>query len=327
MSELIDVYIDKVFNPEKSGTAVTTIGTFDGVHLGHQKILERLSAKESADRIKTVVTFKPHPQTVMRHRPGEMPTISNPDEKLKILKESGVDRVFIIHFTEKLAQLSAEKFLTEILLKRLKSSRLVVGYNHSFGQGREGNAEFLEKVKGKYGFELEVVKPYYVQGEAISSTKIRKALGAGDIGKARTYLGRPYLLIGKVVPGRGVGRKIQFPTANLELIHQGKLIPKIGVYSVAVGVDDHIYAGMLNIGTRPTFGEGAITIEVHLIDFDGDLYGKTINLLFLARLRKEQRFESSMELSEQIKKDRVESLKVFEAETQQDFHQELFKTI
>ena len=137
MPKQIEVYIDKIFTPGKSGAAVTTVGTFDGVHLGHQKILQRLNADESANLVKTVVTFEPHPQTVMRHRPGVMPVISNPDEKLRILRTNGVDRVFILYFTQELAQLSAEKFLTEILIKSLNSSKLIVGYNHFFGRGRE----------------------------------------------------------------------------------------------------------------------------------------------------------------------------------------------
>ncbi len=323
MSELIEVYRDENFCPEKSGSSVTTVGTFDGVHLGHQEILERLAATDQG-RLRTVVTFEPHPQTAMQHRPGVMPNLSNPVEKIRWLRAGGAERVFILRFTEELAQLSAEEFLEKILLDRLNSSKLIVGYNHSFGKDRKGNSEFLEQAKGKYGFDLEVVGPYYVGGEIVSSTKVRRSLGEGDVEKARQFLGRPYYLTGTVVAGRGIGREMKFPTANLQLTHQGKLIPKMGVYSVAVGVDNQVYPGMLNIGTRPTFGEGEITIEVHLIDYSGKLYGKTISLLFITRLREEKRFNSAVELIEQIKNDQTECLAIFQSQPPDQFSADLF---
>ncbi len=323
MPEPIEVFTDRILNPTKSGEAITTIGTFDGVHLGHQEILHRLAANGGEKRVRTVVTFEPHPQNIMRKRHGLLPTISNPEEKIRLLKLGGVDRVLILRFTDQLANVSAERFLEAILLKKLNSTKLIIGYNHSFGKNREGTREFLEKVQPKYGFELEVVGPHYIQGETVSSTKIRRALGEGDITKANTLLGRPYFLTGTVVPGRAMGRKLSFPTANIQLTYEGKLIPKFGVYTVAVGIANEVYPGMLNIGTRPTFGEGNVTIEVHLINFEGDIYDKSINLIFLERLRGEQRFETPEDLIEQIKKDQIESERIYSTLSVDKLAQEL----
>jgi riboflavin kinase/FMN adenylyltransferase len=309
-SDAIEVYADYNFNPDRSGSAITTVGTYDGVHSGHQEILQRMM-EGGNDRVRTVVSFEPHPQTITINRPGVMPTLSNTPEKIRLLRNYGMDRVYILYFTDALAKVRAEDFLKDILLDKLNSSKLVVGYNHAFGNKREGNSDFLRQIQSKYGYDLEVVGPHYVGEEAVSSTKIRKALGVGDVDKANQFLGRPYFLSGSVVPGRGVGRELTFPTANLELVHPEKLIPKVGVYTVAVGFGDQVYPGMLNIGTRPTFGEGDVTIEVHLINFAGELYGKVLGMLFLARLRDEEHFESAEALIAQIKIDREESLRIF----------------
>ncbi len=315
----IQVFADEIFRGDKSSPAVVTVGTFDGVHLGHQEILRRLCAESSRDCLRTVVTFEPHPQSVMRHRPGVMPILSNTPEKIRLLRVCGVDRVFILKFDDALAELSAEEFLTGILLKELKAVKLVVGYNHSFGKDRRGDSRFLESVKEKYGFDLEIVGPHSVNGETVSSTRIRKSLDAGDVGKAARMLGRPYNLSGTVVPGRGVGRELQFPTANLKLLYPEKLIPKVGVYAVAVRVGKEILPGMLNIGTRPTFGAGEVTIEVHLIDFEGELYDRIVTLLFLERLRDEARFETPRDLVAQMERDRQRSLEVFRRQPAERF--------
>lgn len=319
MSALVQIYADENFRPDKSGPAISTVGTFDGVHLGHRKILERLTTADSDHRVRTVVTFEPHPQNVMRHRPGLVPIITSTPEKVRLLKACGVDRVLILHFTRELSLLPAEEFLTQILLKRLSTTKLVVGYNHAFGRGREGNCEYLERVKDRFGFELEIVGPHYVAGETVSSSKIRRALKAGDLEKASRFLGRPYCLDGIVIPGKRMGHDLQFPTANLKRIHNRKLVPKGGVYTVAVGADGQIHPGMLNIGTCPTFSQsdkGAskkkdISIEVHLINYKGNLYDKTINILFLKRLREEKRFSSAQELGAQMEEDRRRSLGVY----------------
>ena len=319
MSALVQIYADENFRPDKSGPAISTVGTFDGVHLGHRKILERLTTADSDHRVRTVVTFEPHPQNVMRHRPGLVPIITSTPEKVHLLKACGVDRILILRFTKELSQLPAEEFLTEILLKRLGTTKLVVGYNHAFGRGREGNCEYLKRVKDRFGFELEVVGPHYVDRETVSSSKIRRALEAGDLERASRFLGRPYCLDGVVIPGKGRGHDLRFPTANLKRVHNRKLIPRGGVYAVAVGADGQIHPGMLNIGTCPTFTQGNrrtskkkdISIEVHLINYKGNLYDKTINMLFLKRLRDEKRFGSAQELGAQMGKDQRRSLEIY----------------
>lgn len=313
------VYADEIFRSDGSRPGIVTVGTFDGVHLGHQEILKRLMNSGTPQHIKTVVTFEPHPQSVMHHRPGIMPTLTNTPEKVRLLRIHGVDRVFILKFDSVLANLSAEEFLTQILLKKLHATKLVVGYNHSFGKDRQGDSDYLKSVHRQYGFELEIVSPHQVGEEAISSTKIRKLLDAGNVEKASQMLGRPYNLSGTVITGRGVGRELRFPTANLKLLYPEKLIPKVGVYAVAVRVEDKVLPGMLNIGVRPTFGAGEVTIEVHLIDFDGDLYDKIITLLFLKRLRDEKRYDHPEELIRQMQRDREESLKAFHREPTERF--------
>ena len=313
MSDLIEIYADEIFRPDKRGPAITTVGTFDGVHLGHRKILDRVSSGVAKTRVRTVVTFEPHPQNVMRHRPGIVPILTSTPEKVRILRSIGIDRVYILRFTKELARVTAEEFLTRILIGELNTEKLVVGYNHFFGRNRKGNSEFLESVKDRYGFDLEVVGPHNMAGETISSTKIRRILQSGDVEKAAQFLGRKYRLAGRVIPGVGRGRTLNFPTANLELTHPEKLIPPKGVYAAIVEVDDQMHPGMVNIGIRPTFGESKLTIEVHLINFDGDLYDQSINLLFLKRIRDEEKFESAQALTSRIMKDRDESLRVFEA--------------
>jgi riboflavin kinase/FMN adenylyltransferase len=310
VSDLIKIHTDKHCRPDKTGPAAVTVGTFDGVHRGHQQILTALSASPSLAR--TVVTFEPHPQSVIRKGGEGVPLLTSTDEKMRVLCRYGVDRVCILQFNEALAQLSAEEFVQEILLKRLQASRLVIGYNHSFGRGREGNFEFLHANRERFGIELEVVGPFYLNGEVISSTKVRHALDAGDVETAGRYLGRPYTLSGRVVHGDGRGRQIGFPTANLFINHPDKLIPPLAVYAVAVEALGKIWPGALAIGTRPTFGGSNRTVEVHLIGFDGDLYDQTIELQFLKRLRGEERYPGVEELTQQMRRDVEESGVVYE---------------
>ncbi|MFH1861890.1 MAG: bifunctional riboflavin kinase/FAD synthetase [bacterium] len=305
---MFEVYRDIAFSENVAGDATTTVGTFDGVHLGHRKILEHLGIDAKSQRIRTVVTFEPHPQTVTHSHAGSLAILTNTDEKIQLLRSGGADRIFILKFDRKLAQLPAEDFVKSILIKRLRTKRLVVGYNHSFGRGRAGNLEFLEAHRKRFEFELEVVAPFYLQGESVSSTKIRQLLLSGDVERARHFLDRPYALSGVVITGFGMGHQINYPTANLKLTSPEKLVPLRGVYAVAVELERDYFPGMLNIGTRPTFGEGETTIEVHLINFVGDLYGKTIRMLFLKRLRDEKRYSSAADLQGQLLRDRQESL-------------------
>jgi riboflavin kinase / FMN adenylyltransferase len=310
-SDLIKIYTDEHCRPDTNGPAAVTVGTFDGVHRGHQEILKALSA--TPDLVRTVVTFEPHPQSVIRRGGDVIPLLTTIEEKRRFLCHYDVDRVFIMQFDQALAQLSAEQFMQDILLKKLQAVRLVIGYNHSFGRGREGNIEYLQANKDRFGYDMEVVGPFYLNGAIISSTKIRHALAAGDVETAGRSLGRPYELSGKVVTGIGRGHEIGFPTANLEPNHPDKLIPAIAVYAVAVELKGQTYPGMLGIGTRPTFGGGARTIEVHLIGFSDDLYGQTIGLHFLKKLRNEERYPGIEALQEQMGRDRENSLAVYQS--------------
>ncbi len=313
MPDLIRVHADEACIPPATGPAVVTVGTFDGVHRGHQEILRRMNSAARKNEVRTVVTFEPHPQSVIRREGHSVRILTDTREKVRLLCAGGISRTYILQFDQHLAGISAEDFVQQILLKRLQTTRLVVGYNHSFGHNREGNFKFLEKHKKRFGFELEVVGPYYLGDEVVSSTKIRRALEGGDVERATLYLGRPYALSGKVIHGVGRGRKLEVPTANLELANPSKLIPKIGVYAVEVAIGAVPYPGMLAIGTRPTFNESQLTVEVHLIDFQGDLYDQSLEVRFLKWLRDEERYASTEELRTQMGKDRQASLRAYRA--------------
>jgi riboflavin kinase/FMN adenylyltransferase len=311
VSDLIKVHADEICIPPAIGPAIVTVGTFDGVHRGHQEILQRMNSAAQNGEVRTVVTFEPHPQSVLRRDGHSVPILTDGREKIRLLCAEGISRTYILQFDQNLALLSAEDFVQEILLKRLQTSRLVIGYNHSFGHNREGDFEFLEKHKQRYGFDLEVVGPFYIQGEVVSSSKIRRALQEGDVSKAMLYLGRPYALPGTVVRGAGRGQKLGVPTANIKPLNSSKLIPRIGVYAVEVKSDRSRHPGMLAIGVRPTFNESELTIEVHLINFEGDLYGQSLEVCFLKRLRDEVRYAQVDELKAQMTQDREASLRAY----------------
>lgn len=313
MPELITVHADEICIPPAIGPAVVTVGTFDGVHRGHQEILRRMNSAAQQNEVRTVVTFEPHPQSVIRRDGRGVSILTDSREKIRLLCAEGISRTYILQFDQHLAGISAEDFVQEILLKRLQTTRLVIGYNHSFGHNREGNFEYLDKNQARFGFVLEVVGPHYLHGEIVSSTRIRRALEGGDVETAKLYLGRPYALSGKVVRGAGRGQTLDVPTANLQVENPAKLIPKIGVYAVQVAFGAAVYPGMLAIGTRPTFNEDRLTIEVHLIGFQGDLYDQTLEVRFLKWLRGEERYAGAHELKIQMGKDREESLRAYEA--------------
>jgi len=291
--------------------AVVTSGTFDGVHLGHQKILQRvLEIAEKIDGETVLITFWPHPRLVLFPEEHKLRLLSTFEEKAKLLREFGIDHLISIPFTKEFSELSSQEFIENVLVNKIKCKKLVIGYDHRFGKNREGSFEYLQANHLKFGFELEEIPRQDVDDIGISSTKIRKALEAGDVTMALNYLGRPYELNGLVIKGQQIGRSIGFPTANIHIPNDYKLVPRDGVYAVQAAVNGNLYKAMLNIGNRPTVDGSKKTVEAHLFDFQGDLYDKQITIYFKAFLREERKFNGLEELKAQLKLDQVTAKKL-----------------
>ncbi len=293
---------------------MVTPGTFDGVHLGHRTILKRLkerAAKSGGESV--VLTFHPHPRIVLQGSDSNLRLLTTLEEKTDLLREVGIDH-FIIHpFTNHFSRTSVVHYVRDMLVRQIGMKQLVIGYDHHFGRNREGNLENLLELAPLYDFEIEEIPAQEIDAVNVSSTKIRKALVAGDVALAHKYLGYPYPLSGVVVEGAQLGRELGFPTANLEIQHPLKMIPANGVYAVRVHLDSGTYRGMLNIGHRPTVSDerGKPTLEVHLLNFDGELYHRNIRLELLNRLRDEQRFDNTDQLRNQLKEDKAEVEEIF----------------
>lgn len=290
--------------------AVVTSGTFDGVHFGHRKILKRVVklAQDSGGH-SAVITFWPHPRFVLRPDDDSLKLLSTFEEKATLFEKAGIDYLVKIPFTKEFSQLSSEQFIKRILIDAIGVKKLVIGYDHKFGRNREGSFDYLKEHSEDFGFHVEEISRQDVDHIGVSSTKIRKALLDGDVAVAAGYLSRAYELSGTVVHGKKLGTDIGFPTANLNIDEQYKLIPKDGVYAVKVTVNDQELSGMLNIGVRPTVDGINRVVEVHIFDFSEDIYGKKITLHFINRLRSEQKFQGIEELKGQLKKDKIEALK------------------
>lgn len=286
---------------------VLTIGTFDGVHLGHQKIIRHLNAE--AERLggeSVLFTFFPHPRMVLYPDSHGVKLIQTQEEKLAKLQRMGLKNVIVYPFTLEFSRLTALEFVRDFLVNKLNVKQMVIGYDHQFGKNREGSIEFLRSVSDTYDFGVTEISAKEIDEVNISSTKIRNALKIGDMATANTFLGESFEMHGTVVRGKGIGRQLGFPTANVQIDSELKLIPADGVYVVKVIVEGNEYSGMLNIGTNPTIDDsGYRTIEVNLLDFEGDLYEKNVELRFLNRIRDEQRFDSREALVEQIKQDEI----------------------
>ena len=281
---------------------VVTSGTFDGVHLGHKTILDRL--KEVAEECggeTVVLTYWPHPRYVLGQKSkNELKLLSSLDEKVNLLAAYGINHLVILPFTKEFSQQSSKQFIDNIIRRGLKTFKLVIGYDHKFGRNREGSFDYLLEHQSELGFAIEEIPRADVDHVGISSTKIREALENGDVADAYKFLGDYYPLTGKVVMGDQLGRKIGFPTANIKIDETHKLVPSDGVYAVYVVINDVHHQGMLNIGVRPTVDGLKRTIEVHIFDFSEQIYGDNIEVRFIDRVREEQKFASVTELQQQL---------------------------
>lgn len=291
---------------------VITTGVFDGVHQGHLAIIDLV--KQRADENggeSVIVTFWPHPRLVLK-QDVSIKLINTIEEKLDRFEEHGIQHVVIIPFTDEFSRMSSHQFIEDIIIKNLRVNHLIIGFNHHFGKGREGNFDLVKDYANKYGFSLEKLDVQMVENEKVSSTLIRKALTSGDVDTANKYLGYDYSITGTVVEGKKIGRTIGFPTANISVNHDFKLIPALGVYAVEVIIDDKRFSGMLNIGYNPTIASdsGKITIEVNILNFSEEIYKKEITLLFKYRLRSEVKFQSLEHLKKQLEADRSEVIKL-----------------
>jgi len=282
---------------------VITIGTFDGVHIGHQKIIERLVESAKKNNLEaTILTFFPHPRMVLQQN-VDLKLINTISERIEILKKSGIDNLIVYPFSKEFSRLHAQEYIEKILVQKLNAKRVIIGYDHHFGKNRTADIEDLKEFGAKYNFEVEEISKQDIDDVSVSSTKIRRALNKGNIEKANLYLGKPFMLTGKVVKGKQLGKQLGFPTANLFIEENYKLIPKHGVYIVKSEIEEKTYFGMMNIGTNPTVGGMEQTIETFFFDLNADLYGKTLQIDLLKRIRDEEKFADTEELIAEMKKD------------------------
>lgn len=290
---------------EDRAPSAITLGTFDGVHLGHRSILNVLHSTAVARRLRSIlITFEPHPQLVLRpHRIPELKLLTTTEEKLELLKASSVDVCLVMKFTADIASMTGETFVQKILFESLGMRVCILGHDHAFGKNRSAHYDTVKNLGRQLGFDVVRIEPVQPSGQLISSTVIRNLIREGDVAKANGFLGRPYGISGAVIEGAKRGRQIGFPTANID-VPDHKLVPKNGVYACLARIGDQSIKAMVNIGVRPTFNNVALpTVEAHLLDWSGNLYGMRLELLFLERIRDERRFESVDALRDAIQDD------------------------
>jgi riboflavin kinase/FMN adenylyltransferase len=305
----LKIYTDLAEYTSKNKTFVT-IGTFDGVHIGHQKVLSNLVLSAEKNNASSVLlTFFPHPRMVLQKN-SDIKLINTLKERIELLKKTGLDALVIHEFTEDFAEKTALDFVKNVLVDHLKIANLIIGYDHRFGKNREGNFDQLSEYGNIFGFEVNKISQQEIDHITISSTKIRKAIELGNIEEANRYLGYHFMLKGDIVKGNNLGEKIGFPTANLSIEENYKLLPKTGSYIVKSELENQTVYGMMNIGYNPTVKGKKQTIEIHFFDFNKDLYGKKILVDVLKFLRDEQKFDSVEVLKKQLVNDRQKSLKI-----------------
>jgi riboflavin kinase/FMN adenylyltransferase len=311
----VEVYRD-ISDFKTLKNAVVTTGTFDGVHLGHRAIIDNVIkiAKETGGE-SVLVTFHPHPRIVLQPN-CNLQLLTSIEERIELLAETGLDHLIVIPFDKEFSRLSSLEFVRDLLVNKVGTKKLIIGYDHHFGRNREGSFAHLKEFGPVYGFEVKEIPAQDVDSLKVSSTKVRYALEEGDAQLAAKLLGHPYSLSGEVVEGKKLGREIGFPTANIKVNESRKLIPKYGVYAVKIKyVVDHetkYFYGMLNIGVKPTFDLKEFSIEVHIFDFDEDLYGMVLEIFLLDRIREEVKFDDVIQLKKQLIIDKEQCLKLIQ---------------
>lgn len=302
---------DSIKDLKKNKNTILTLGTFDGIHPGHLKIIDKMVDRSREYGFRNVViTFHPHPRAVLSAN-SDVKLLTTPREKIELLRKNEVGNVLTINFTKEFASLTAEEFIYDFLVNGIGLSEIVLGHDHHFGKGRSGNAELLKVIGAKENFTVTTVDAFYINDEVVSSTKIRNALSNGELNKANSLLGRNYSFSGVVVGGDKRGRELGYPTANIKLLSQDKLLPAIGIYAVKVIVGSEKHIGLLSIGKRPTFyNEGEIVTEVFIYNFDREIYNEVVTLELIERLRGEEKFNSADELINQMNKDKENGLKI-----------------
>jgi riboflavin kinase/FMN adenylyltransferase len=295
----------------KSKNTVLTLGTFDGIHLGHKKLFIELNKKRAFYNGRSfVVTFHPHPRNILSENQN-LKILTTPDEKAALLNSMGIQNLLIINFTKEFSRLSPEDFFRKYIIESIGICEIIIGSDHHFGKGRGGNVETLMKLGAEHNFKVTEISEFLLDNEKVSSSKIREALNNGLITKANKFLGRYYSFSGFVVEGDKRGRTLGFPTANIRLDYEEKLLPALGIYLVEFVIKEKYFFGLLSIGKRPTFyNEGSIVPEVYIYDFDENIYGETVTVNLIKRLRGEERFNSAEELIMQMNKDKKEGIKI-----------------
>ncbi|AWM15282.1 riboflavin biosynthesis protein RibF [Flavobacterium sediminis] len=294
---------------------ILTLGTFDGVHIGHRSIIEKVVSEGQKKNLESIVlTFFPHPRMVLQ-QDDTLRLLNTIEEKGELLEKLGLDTLIVHPFSQEFSRLTAEEFVKNILVEKLNIAKIIIGYDHRFGRNRTATIDDLITFGKEYNFEVEQIPAEVIDNNSVSSTKIRKALENGEIELANSYLGYPYFINGTVIKGQQLGRKINFPTANIEIKEKYKLIPNLGVYVVQCSIEKETYNGMMSIGFNPTVNENKkLNLEVNLFDFNKDIYNKEIRVCFLKRIRDEEKFDSIELLQTQLEKDKIYSLNYFSKE-------------
>jgi len=291
---------------------IVTIGTFDGVHKGHKAIINRLNEIAKKEDLESVIlTFNPHPRHVLYPDDQELRLINTMEEKIEALSKTKLNNLVVHRFTKEFSRINSVHFIRDVLVNKMNMKYMVVGFNHHFGKNREGTFDNLLELSDLYDFKIEKIEPQNIDEITISSTKIRKAINLGDLEKVRLYLSSNFSVSGEVVEGNKLGSKIGFPTANIKINNQWKILPRNGVYAVLVFIRDQRYFGMLNLGTRPSISDDSFAIEVHLFDFNMNIYNTQLKIEFIERIRDEKKFENLDQLRSQIKIDEINCKKVF----------------